>query len=127
MAGRGSDGLFGLQRLAGSRAVAGRADGAGLGPGGSARRPVPRIPRLARLPKGLEGDEAVHFDAGMASAWIVPALYPLEDGVGTSGPWAVVGDRPIAGESVHRQRDLWSSPARPPGLRKLAEFLGVFD
>ncbi|MGH3923802.1 MAG: hypothetical protein ACRDTT_13190, partial [Pseudonocardiaceae bacterium] len=22
-------------------------------------------------------------------------------------------------------RDLWASPARPPGLRKLAEFLGV--
>ena len=32
--------------------------------------------------EGLEGDGAVHSDAGMASFGIVPALYPFEDGVG---------------------------------------------
>jgi hypothetical protein len=30
----------------------------------------------------LEGDGAVHSDAGMTSFWIAPTLYPLEDGVG---------------------------------------------
>ncbi len=32
--------------------------------------------------EGLEGDGAVHSDAGMASFRIGPALYPLEGGVG---------------------------------------------
>jgi hypothetical protein len=32
--------------------------------------------------EGVEGDGAVHSDAGMPSVWIVPALYPFEDGVG---------------------------------------------
>jgi hypothetical protein len=34
--------------------------------------------------EGLEGDGAVHSDAGMASFGIVPALYPFEDSVGKS-------------------------------------------
>jgi hypothetical protein len=32
--------------------------------------------------EGLEGDWAAHSDAGMAPVRVVPALYPLEDGVG---------------------------------------------
>jgi hypothetical protein len=32
--------------------------------------------------EGFKGDGAAHFDAGMASVRIVPAFYPLEDGVG---------------------------------------------
>ena len=38
--------------------------------------------------EGLEGDGTVHSDAGMASLWVVPAFYPLEDGVGkfVAGP-----------------------------------------
>jgi len=32
--------------------------------------------------EGLEGDGAVHSNAGMTSFGIVPALYPFEDGIG---------------------------------------------
>jgi hypothetical protein len=32
--------------------------------------------------EALEGNRAMHSDAGMASFGVVPALYPFEDGVG---------------------------------------------